>query len=82
MNSLKTDRKIKFQIMKDLNQAQLGDINAIYAHLNQHLTRLNMMPTGAAPSSTAEVRRTVRQQRRRKREPRRHRRRWLPPRST
>ena len=45
VNSLKTDRKIKFQIMKDLNQAQLGDINAIYAHLNQHLTRLNMMPT-------------------------------------
>src|SRR5689334_1752028 len=44
VSSLKSDRKIKFQIMKDLNQAQLGDINAIYAHLNQHLTRLNMMP--------------------------------------
>jgi len=45
VDSLKTDRKTKFQIMKDLNQAQLGDINAIYAHLNQHLTRLNMMPS-------------------------------------
>jgi len=45
VDSLKTDRKSKFQIMKDLNQAQLGDINAIYAHLNQHLTRLNMMPS-------------------------------------
>jgi Protein of unknown function (DUF1631) len=45
VNSLKTDRKIKFQIMKDLNQAQLGDINAIYAYLNEHLTRLNMMPS-------------------------------------
>ena len=42
--SLKAERKIKFQIMKDLNQAQLGDINAIYAYLNEHLTRLNMMP--------------------------------------
>jgi hypothetical protein len=45
VNSLKADRKIKFQIMKDLNQAQLGDINAIYAYLNEHLTRLNMMPS-------------------------------------
>ena len=44
VNSLKADRKIKFQIMKDLNQAQLGDISAIYAYLNEHLTRLNMMP--------------------------------------
>jgi len=41
---LKTDRRTKFQIMKDLNQAPLGDINAIYAHLNQHLGRLNMIP--------------------------------------
>jgi hypothetical protein len=45
VNTLKTDRKTKFQIMKDLNQAQLGDINAIYAYLNEHLTRLNMMPS-------------------------------------
>jgi hypothetical protein len=44
VDSLKADRKIKFQIMKDLNQAQLGDISAIYAYLNEHLTRLNMMP--------------------------------------
>ena len=45
VNTLKTDRKIKFQIMKDLNQAQLGEINTIYAYLNEHLTRLNMMPS-------------------------------------
>jgi hypothetical protein len=45
VNSLKAERKIKFQIMKDLNQAQLGDINTIYAYLNEHLTRLNMMPS-------------------------------------
>jgi len=44
VNSLKTDRRIKFQIMKDLNQAQLGEINTIYAYLNEHLTRLKMMP--------------------------------------
>lgn len=45
VSTLKTDRKIKFQIMKDLNQAQLGEINTIYAYLNEHLTRLNMMPS-------------------------------------
>jgi len=44
VNSLKTDRRIKFQIMKDLNQAQLGEINTIYAYLNEHLTRLKMVP--------------------------------------
>ena len=31
--------------MKDLNQGPLGDIAAIYADLNQHLTRLNMVPS-------------------------------------
>ena len=40
--ALKADRKIKFQIMKDLNQAPLGDIATIYADLNKHLTRLNV----------------------------------------
>ncbi len=44
VNSLKAERKIKFQIMKDLNQAQLGDIAAIYADLNKRLTQLNMVP--------------------------------------
>jgi hypothetical protein len=44
VSSLKSDRKIKFQILKDLNQAPLGDISQIYAHLNQHLARLNAMP--------------------------------------
>ncbi len=44
VQTLKADRKIKFQIMKDLNQAPLGEIATIYADLNQHLTRLNMVP--------------------------------------
>jgi hypothetical protein len=44
LGSLKSDRKIKFQIMKDLNQAPLGEIATIYADLNKHLTRLNMVP--------------------------------------
>ena len=44
VRTLKTDRKIKFQIMKDLNQAQLGEIATVYADLNKHLTQLNVMP--------------------------------------
>ncbi len=44
LGTLKSDRRIKFQIMKDLNQAQLGEIANIYADLNRHLTRLNMVP--------------------------------------
>jgi hypothetical protein len=54
VNTLKTDRKTKFQIMKDLNQAQLGDINAIYAYLNEHLTRLNMMPSASRSTINRE----------------------------
>jgi len=42
--TIKTDRRIKFQIMKDLNQAPLGEIATIYADVNKHLTRLNMVP--------------------------------------
>ncbi|MFO1313423.1 MAG: DUF1631 family protein [Burkholderiales bacterium] len=49
VNTLKADRKIRFQIMKDLNQAPLGEINTIYAYLNEHLTRLNMMPSQSRP---------------------------------
>ncbi|MFO1323391.1 MAG: DUF1631 domain-containing protein [Burkholderiales bacterium] len=46
VGTLKADRKIRFQILKDLNQTQLGDIATIYADLNKHLTRLHAMPTG------------------------------------
>ena len=44
LGTIKTDRRIKFQIMKDLNQAPLGEIANIYADLNKHLTRLNLVP--------------------------------------
>jgi hypothetical protein len=43
------DRKMKFQVMKDLNQAPLGEIATIYADLNKHLTRLNMVPALGKP---------------------------------
>ena len=60
VGSLKADRKIKFQIMKDLNQAQLGDIATIYADLNKHLTQHNAVPghnwAGGAHRATASER--------------------------
>jgi len=45
--SLKTidaEYRIKFQILKELNQASLGDLNEIYADLNRHLLNLRVVP--------------------------------------
>ena len=36
---VKADEQVKFQILKELNQASLIDIAAIYAELNRHLTQ-------------------------------------------
>ena len=45
-------RRIKFQILKELNQAPLGDIGAIYADLNQHLTQAHAsFPPAVRPSA-------------------------------
>jgi hypothetical protein len=47
LKTMKTEYRIKFQILKELNQSSLGDINAIYADLNRHLQNLRVMPTGS-----------------------------------
>ena len=44
VQTLKAERRIKFQIMKDLNQAPLGGIALIYKDLNLHLLKLNVVP--------------------------------------
>ncbi len=49
VQSLKAERRIKFQIMKDVNQAPLGGIATIYADVNAHLTRLNLVPAIGRP---------------------------------
>jgi hypothetical protein len=46
LTGVKTDEQAKFQILKELNQASLTDIAAIYADLNRHLTHLGVMPAG------------------------------------
>ena len=50
VQSLKVERRIKFQIMKDLNQAPLAGIASIYADLNSHLLKLNVVPGISRPS--------------------------------
>ena len=45
LTGVKAEDKIRFQILKELNQASLVDIAAIYADLNRHLTHLGVMPS-------------------------------------
>ncbi len=47
LDGLKAERSIKFQILKELNQAPLGEIAAIYADVNRHLANLRIIPAGA-----------------------------------
>ena len=46
----KLEQKIRFTILKELNQAPLGEIGAIYADLNRHLINLHVVPAGARAS--------------------------------
>ena len=46
LRSIKGDQRIKYTILKELNQTSLGDINAIYADLNRHLEGLRSSGDG------------------------------------
>jgi len=46
LNEVKTETRIKFQVLKELNQASLADLAAIYGDLNKHLASLNVVPAG------------------------------------
>jgi hypothetical protein len=46
LTGVKAEERIKFQILKELNQSSLVDIAAIYADLNRHLTQIGVMPSG------------------------------------
>jgi hypothetical protein len=48
LKEIKTDKAIKFQILKELNQASLGDLAEIYADLNRHLVNLRIIPATTA----------------------------------
>jgi hypothetical protein len=47
LDTLKTDGRVKFQILKELNVAPLGDVAAIYADVNRHLANLRIIPPGS-----------------------------------
>jgi hypothetical protein len=49
LKDVKTETRIKFQVLKELNQASLLEINAIYADLNKHLAQLSITPGAARP---------------------------------
>ena len=44
LRGIKGDSRVKVTILKELNQASLGDINAIYADLNKHLANMHVVP--------------------------------------
>jgi hypothetical protein len=48
LRSIKGDERMKYTILKELNQGSLGDINAIYADLNKHLEALHVVPQAGA----------------------------------
>jgi len=48
LRSIRGDERLKYAILKELNQSSLGDINAIYADLNRHLESLHVMPQTSA----------------------------------
>ncbi|MEO8486698.1 MAG: DUF1631 domain-containing protein [Betaproteobacteria bacterium] len=50
LRQIKTESRIKFQILKELNQASLGDIASIYGDINRHLANLRVVPTAIRPS--------------------------------
>ena len=60
LGTLEADGRVKFQILKELNQAPLGEVAAIYADVNRHLANLRIIPAGsvrvANPRSAAAQR--------------------------
>ncbi len=52
LGTLRTEERIKFQVLRELNQAPLADIHAIYADLNQHLAKLKVIPAGMKRTGT------------------------------
>ncbi len=51
LQTIKAEHRVKFAILKELNQASLAEINGIYADLNKHLQNMHVMPAGV-PAAT------------------------------
>jgi len=50
LRQVKTESRIKFLILKELNQASLGDIASIYGDINRHLANLRVVPAAVRPA--------------------------------
>ena len=50
LHTLKAEPRVKFAILKELNQTSLAEINGIYADLNKHLQNMHVMPAGVRTS--------------------------------
>ena len=67
LGTFKAEGRLKFQILKELNQAPLGEVAAIYADVNRHLANLRIIPAGtpridAPRGSTAQRKRAADEQ--------------------
>ena len=47
LGTVQAEGRAKFQILKELNQAPLGELAAIYADVNRHLANLRIVPQGS-----------------------------------
>ena len=53
LGMLAAENRARFQILKELNQAPLGELASIYADVNRHLANLRIIPPGSVRSSAA-----------------------------
>lgn len=51
LKSIDGEARVKFAILKELNQASLGEIATIYADINKHLNNLRIVPSGPRAST-------------------------------
>ena len=50
LRGVQVEDRIKFTILREMNQSSLGDINAIYADVNRHLVNLGVVPAAGRAS--------------------------------
>jgi len=55
LGTLEAESRVKFLILKELNQAPLGEVAAIYADVNRHLANLRIIPPGSVRKAAARA---------------------------
>ena len=56
LGMLAAENRARFQILKELNQAPLGELASIYADVNRHLANLRIIPPGSLRTSSTSLR--------------------------